>query len=188
MLFLLPATALWSLLPLVARQQLAWGAEGYGLLVASIGVGAVVAARVLHALHRRLLMDRTLAVSMLGFAVGLFMLSHSEGGTWGHDAVALFASFLMGAAWMICLTTLNATAQMTLANHLRARGMGAYMTTMALAMALGALIWGQVASLLGLAWTQWIAAAALVVTAGCSFLFPVDREFDQPESEASTGE
>ena len=53
MLFLLPATALWSLLPLVARQQLAWGAEGYGLLVTSIGVGAVVAARVLHALHRQ---------------------------------------------------------------------------------------------------------------------------------------
>jgi len=55
------------------------------------------------------------------------------------------------------------------------------MTTMALAMALGSLIWGQVASQLGLAWTQWIAAATLVVTAGCSFWFPVDRESDQPE-------
>ena len=76
---------------------------------------------------------------------------------------------------MVCLTTLNATAQMTLANHIRARGMGAYMTTMALAMALGSLIWGQVASQLGLAWTQWIAAATLMVTALGSFLFPVDQ-------------
>ncbi len=82
---------------------------------------------------------------------------------------------------MICLTTLNATAQMTLANHLRARGMGVYMTTMALAMALGSLIWGQVASQFGLAWTQWLAAGTLVVTAGCSFLFPVDQQSDLPE-------
>lgn len=175
LLFLLPATALWSLLPLVARQQLYWGAEGYGLLVTSIGVGAVVAARVLHALHRRLLMDRTLAASMVCFAIGLFILGHSEGDTWMHDAIALFACFIMGAAWMICLTTLNATAQMTLANHIRARGMGAYLTTMALAMALGSLIWGQVASQLGLAWTQWIAAATLLFAALASFLFPVDQ-------------
>ncbi len=76
---------------------------------------------------------------------------------------------------MICLTTLNATAQMTLANHIRARGMGAYLTTLALAMALGSLIWGQVASQLGLAWTQWIAAATLLFTALASFLFPVDQ-------------
>ena len=87
---------------------------------------------------------------------------------------------------MICLTTLNATAQMTLANHIRARGMGAYMTIMALAMAMGSLIWGQVASLFGLACTQWIAAATLVFTAGCSFLFPVDQEFDQLKREASS--
>ena len=140
MLFLLPATALWSLLPLVARQQLGLGSRGVWIVGDQHRCGAVVAARVLHALHRRLLMDRTLAASMLGFAVGLYILGHSEGDTWWHDGVALFACFVMGAAWMICLTTLNATAQMTLANHIRARGMGAYMTTMALAMALGSLV------------------------------------------------
>ena len=184
MLFMMPATALWSLLPLVARQQLAWGAEGYGLLVTSIGVGAVVAARLLHALHRRFLMDRTLAASMVCFAVGLFMLGHAEGDSWLHDTLALVACFVMGAAWMICLTTLNATAQMTLADHLRARGMGAYMTTMALAMAVGSLVWGQVAGQIGLGWTQWIAAAGLVMTAAVSFLFPVDFPVDRNPEES----
>ena len=184
MLFMMPATALWSLLPLVARQQLAWGAEGYGLLVTSIGVGAVVAARLLHALHRRFLMDRTLAASMVCFAVGLFMLGHAEGDSWLHDTLALVACFVMGAAWMICLTTLNATAQMTLADHLRARGMGAYMTTMALAMAVGSLVWGQVAGQIGLGWTQWIAAASLVLAAAVSFLFPVDFPVDRNPEES----
>ena len=172
--FMLPATALWSLLPLVARQQLGWDAEGYGLLVTSIGVGAVFAARVLHSLHRRYLLDRTLAGAMISFAIGLFILGNSEGDTLFHDLIALVACLVMGAAWMICLTTLNATAQMTLSNHIRARGMGAYMTTMALSMVVGSLIWGQVAHHFGLAATQWTAAATLMVTAALSFLFPVD--------------
>ena len=176
LLFLVPATALWSLLPLVAREQLEWGAEGYGLLVTCIGVGAVVAARLLHMLHLKLFLDRTLAGGMIAFAIGLFILGHSEGDTHLHDLVALVACFVMGAAWMICLTTLNATAQMTLSNHLRARGMGAYMTTMASGMVFGSLIWGQVASHFGLAFTQWTAAATLTVTAALSFLFPVDQQ------------
>jgi len=178
-LFLMPATALWSLLPLVAREQLKWGAEGYGLLVTCIGVGAVVAARLLHTLHLKFFRDRTLAGGMFSFAVGLFILGHSEGDTFLHDLVALVACLVMGAAWMICLTTLNATAQMTLPNHIRARGMGAYMSTMALGMVVGSLIWGQVASQFGLAYTQWTAAATLTVTAAVSFLFPVDPQDPQ---------
>ena len=178
MLFLMPATALWSLLPLVARQQLAWNAEGYGMLVTSIGVGAVIAARILHALHRRLSLDQTVAASMSVFAVGLFIFGNAEGDTWIHDGIAILACFVMGAAWMICLTTLNATAQMTLPDHLRARGMGAYMTTMALAMASGSFVWGRIASQVGLAWTQWIAALALLFAAAFSFLFSLDHDSD----------
>ncbi|HKG52090.1 MAG TPA: MFS transporter, partial [Actinomycetales bacterium] len=39
--FVLPATALWALLPLVATRRLGLGPGGYGLLLAALGVGAV---------------------------------------------------------------------------------------------------------------------------------------------------
>src|SRR5437660_5051644 len=43
-LFLVPASALWALLPLVANEQLGLGANGYGLLLGALGVGAVAGA------------------------------------------------------------------------------------------------------------------------------------------------
>ncbi len=132
-LFLLPATALWSLLPLIARQQLGWDADGYGLLVTSIGIGAVFAARILHTLHRRIGLDRTVALAMVVFAIGLLVI-----GATATSAIVLTSAFMMGAAWMMTLTTLNATAQMTLPNHLRARGMGCYLTVVAVSMSVGA--------------------------------------------------
>ncbi len=178
LLFLTPATAMWALLPLVARQQLGWRATGYGLLVASLGLGAVFAARMLHSLHQRLKHDRTIAIAMMVFALGLLVMGSSQRG-----AVVLIATFVMGAAWMLTLTTLNASAQMTLPNHLRARGMGSYMTVLAAAMSIGSLTWGQIAGHIGLVQTQCIAAVTLLVTAAISLRFPIDEAY---ESDSKT--
>jgi len=46
-LFLVPGSALWALLPLVASSRLRLGPGGYGLLLGALGVGAVVGASVL---------------------------------------------------------------------------------------------------------------------------------------------
>ena len=43
-LFLVPASALWALLPLVATERLGLGANGYGLLLGALGVGAIAGA------------------------------------------------------------------------------------------------------------------------------------------------
>ena len=176
LMFVLPATALWSLLPLVARHQLGWHVQGYGMLVTAIGLGAVVAARVLHALHRRLFMDRTVAAAMVVFAFGLAVLGTTSGTSLFHTCLAIGSCVIMGSTWMISLTTLNATAQMTLPDRLRARAMGCYMTTMATAMTLGSFVWGQVAGHIGLQTTQWAAAATLIVAAAASFFFPIDQK------------
>jgi predicted MFS family arabinose efflux permease len=167
-LFALPSAALWSLIPLVAREQLHWEAEGYGMMLTMIGTGAVAAARFLHPLHRKLGLNRTVAAAMAAFAAGLVLL-----GTTSNSVLVLSACFVMGAAWMLTLTTLNATALMTLKSELRARGMGCYMTVMAFSMSLGALVWGRVAGTVGLANTQWIAAATLFVAAAISLRFPL---------------
>lgn len=170
LLFLFPATALWSLLPLIARKQLGWDADGYGLMVTMLGIGAVCAARMLHALHDWMGRDWTVAGAMLVFAAGLFVLSGTTSGV-----TVLASSFAIGAGWMLTLTTLNATAQMTLPDELRARGMGCYMTVMAVGMSIGAFMWGQIAGSIGLASTQWAAAVTMIVTAAISLCFRLEQ-------------
>jgi predicted MFS family arabinose efflux permease len=180
-LFLTPATALWALLPLVAGEQLGWQAKGYGLLVTALGIGAVLAARLLHVMHRRFKLDRTIAIAMLMFAIGLMVIGSSRQG-----ALVMLATLVMGAAWMLALTTLNSCAQLTLPNSMRARGMGGYMTVMAGSMSLGSLVWGQIAGHWGLMQTQWIAAIVMLIAAALHIRFPVNAAYESQWADAPT--
>jgi MFS family permease len=65
--FVVPAGAVWALLPLIASRQLGVAANGYGLLFAALGVGAVIGALSLGTLKRHLSSNTVLAV-----AAGLF--------------------------------------------------------------------------------------------------------------------
>ncbi|QEF96159.1 enterobactin exporter EntS [Stieleria maiorica] len=174
-LFIVPASALWGLLPLVARQRLDWGADGFGILVTCVGGGALVAARFLPLLQRRLGGDATIALAMLAFAGGLALMGSST-----HRGVVVVATLVMGCGWMVTLTTLNTAAQITLPGRMRARGMSCYLTAMALSMSTGSFLWGSVAESIsaggqhdGVGSAQQIAAATLLVTAAIGMLFPV---------------
>lgn len=157
-LFVLPASALWALLPLIAREQLNWTASGYGYLVGAIGLGAVLAALWLPRLRARLGVDPTLSMSMLLYAAGLALLAVTN---W--RSVGIFAAMLAGIGWMSVMTTLNSTAQMTLPDAMRARGMSSYLSAMSMAMAGGAVIWGQFASRASTPIALGLAAATLAV-------------------------
>lgn len=173
-LFIVPGSALWALLPLVAKQQLGWGADGFGWMVACVGIGAVVAAQILPRLQEGLGTDRAVAVAMVLFSGGLMVLSRCTNAidTWvPFQVIVTIAMLTMGAGWMVTLTTLNATAQMSLPSRMRARGMGCYLTAMAMSMSIGSMIWGQVAGMVGLSSAQAIAAATVVVTAAISLRF-----------------
>lgn len=170
-LFVLPASSLWSLMPLIARDQLDWDSRGYGYLVGAVGVGAVAAAVVLPHLRSKLGNDRTTCLAMCTFAIGLASLA-----TFPNRAVAMLAMLVMGASWMMTLTTLNATAQVSLPNEIRARGMACYLSSLAGAMAVGAWWWGMVASAMSLEFTQLAAAATLPLFAAPGRWLPTHKQ------------
>ena len=88
------ASAYWALLPLVARAQMTQGPEFYGLLLGSIGVGAIGGSLVLHRLKKKLGADRLVAAGTLGTALSLVLFGLA------HDpATALVACFIAGATW-----------------------------------------------------------------------------------------
>ncbi|KAA5542308.1 MFS transporter [Roseiconus nitratireducens] len=169
-LFVLPASALWGLLPLVAKVRLQWGADGFGILVTCVGAGAVLAARFLPAVQSRLGSDRTVSTAMLVFATGLYLMASSS-----QRLVVAAAAVVMGCGWMMTLTTLNTSAQITLPSRMRARGMSCYLTAMALSMSTGSFLWGSVAEALSIGRAQKIAAITLMVTAAIGLCFRISN-------------
>ena len=86
--FALCACSLLALLPVIARDQLALGAGGFGLLSACFGIGAVVSALLLpRGLHRTSL-NKMVTSCVLLWIVGAALVASA-----GYTAVALLGAF-----------------------------------------------------------------------------------------------
>jgi predicted MFS family arabinose efflux permease len=156
-LFLVPASALWSLLPLIASRRLAQGADGYGLLLGALGVGAIAGAVILPRARARLSINALMAASGIVYAVVLAAVVLIT------NAIAILIVLLpAGVAWMAVLSTINAELQLFLPAWVRARGLSVYQMVLFGAQGFGALLWGFVAAPLGIVPTFLIAAAAML--------------------------
>lgn len=153
------SSAVWALLPLVARQLLGGGAGFYGLLLGAVGVGAIGGALLLPGLRTRVSSDGLLLLAALlgaGVMAGLAMGP--------PQVVALLLLLVLGAGWITALTTLNGAAQSVLPNWVRGRSLAIYLTVFNGAMTGGSLVWGGAASRLGIVPALLIAAAGLLLT------------------------
>ena len=158
-LFLLPATAIWALLPLVATETLHLDAAGYGVLLGALGLGAIGGVLVLGRLHARFSEDALLALASLAYAAAMAVLVLVP-----LVAVAFAVLIVAGMAWLTVLSTVNATLQTFLPGWVRARGLAFYLIVLFGSQALGAAIWGVVAGQVGLTATFVGAAVVMVGT------------------------
>ncbi|WP_127503150.1 MFS transporter [Actinoplanes solisilvae] len=178
-LFVLPGSVVWGLLPVVAHQELHLGASGYGVLLAALGVGAIGGALLMPRIRRIMTANRLILVSGLIYAGALAVVALVP-----HFAPVAVVLVLAGAAWMTLVSRMNATLQLLLPNWVRARGFGIYQVVFAGAQALGALLWGQVAEVAGLPVT--FVAAAVVMLLGTATVpwLPVHEHDDADRSPA----
>jgi MFS family permease len=156
-LFLLPATAVWALLPLVATETLHLDAAGYGLLLGALGLGAIGGVLVLGTLHARFSDDGLLALAGLAYAATMAVLVLVP-----LVSVAFAVLIVAGMSWLIVLSTINATLQTFLPGWVRARGLAFYLIVLFGSQALGAAIWGVVAGQVGVTATFVAAGIAMV--------------------------
>ncbi len=156
--FFLFASAYWAMLPLIAKEVPGGGPELYGLLLGSIGSGAVAGALLLPKLRRMFDFDKLVTIGTLGTAFVLVFFASSQ-----STALIIAAAFLAGFSWIMVLTSLNVSAQTALPNWVRARGLAIYLMVFFGSMALGATVWGQVASQLSVPMALLIAAILLVL-------------------------
>ncbi len=140
-IFFFSSTALTALLPLVARGLQGGGAGTFTLLLACMGAGAIVATMFLPQLRRRLAGNALVLCGAAVQSVAMLVIAFSP-----YIWLAVPAMLCAGAAWITTANSLSVSAQMGLPNWVRARGMSMYQMAIMGASALGAAVWGQVAT------------------------------------------
>jgi len=158
--FVISASALWSILPLVAKVELHSQSSGFGLLLGCLGVGSILGALMIGRLRQLFSLNRIATLSVAVF--GLVNIAMAYLTSFGAVALALLAA---GMAWMAVNSTLNTAAQTSLPAWVRARGLGVYLLVFQGAMAVGSVIWGEIATHFGLRTTLLVAGIALLAAA-----------------------
>jgi MFS family permease/branched-subunit amino acid transport protein len=168
LLYFAAAAPIFALLPLVARGELGAGPQGFGLLLAAMGVGAVTAGFVLPRLRAWASFDRLLMLSTLGTALGLAGLALAP-----VLEVGMAAIFVFGASWLTGNSCLQVVLQTSLPTWVRARAISFHQVALNFALAAAGLLWGWLAEGLGVRATLGLGALVAVAAALLGRLRPL---------------
>lgn len=157
--FIVSGSALWALLPVVANHDMHLDAGGYGVLLGSLGLGAVAGAGMLMRLRSAMSTDRLAALATLGFSLATLALGYV------HNIYLLVPLlFIGGVAWMSMMSSLNISAQSAAPNWVRARALGVYLLVFQGGMAAGSLTWGAIAGGFGNSITLALATGTMLLS------------------------
>lgn len=140
-LFFFHSTALMALLPLLAQALEGGGAGTFTLLLATMGAGAITAVLLMPHLRRRFPRNRMVLAGAALQSLAMLAMALAPN-LW----IAVPAMFAGGMAWISTANSLSVSAQMALPDWVRARGMSTYQMAIMGGSALGAALWGQVAT------------------------------------------
>jgi predicted MFS family arabinose efflux permease len=168
-LWMLAASALWGLLPLVATRELGLEAPGYGFLVTCVGAGAIVGAAALPRLRRRWPTNRLLMTSIITFSALLLTLA------WVTFLPLVWLMLALGgAAWTTSNQNFQIAVQLNAPGYLRARAIANYLLTFQGGQAIGSALWGGVAERLGNPLALTLAAVGVAAGLLAAVRWPVE--------------
>lgn len=152
--FIFSGSALWALIPIIARRDLGLESVGYGTLLAFFGMGTIGWTGVRERVEERLSPEAIVSGATIAFAAVMVSLALVR------SLGALYLTLAMGGvAWIALLTSFNVATQTAVAGWVRARGLATFQTVFMLGMGAGGAIWGAVAE-------RWGVRAALLTAAG----------------------
>jgi MFS family permease len=158
LMFTICASALWALLPVIARDQLHLGAGGFGSLFAGFGVGAVVGALAIPRQFRTKSLNSIVTSGVVLWVVATLLVAATE-----STALALLGTACAGMAWVAVHASLSAGLQSTAPAWVRARAVAIGLISVQASMALGSVLWGALASGLGTHIALALSAGVLIV-------------------------
>ncbi|HEY4216406.1 MAG TPA: MFS transporter [Gemmatimonadaceae bacterium] len=148
-----------TLMPVMARDRMGLGADGYGALLACVGIGGLAGALGLAAVADRLPRGQLLRITTYAFAVLLLIFSFVR-----RPVVAYPMLLAVGFMMIVTSALANSTLQHLVPNELRGRMMAAYsFVVVGLSAVVGSLVAGSVAHLIGVSWAIGGGAAIMLV-------------------------
>jgi MFS family permease/quinol monooxygenase YgiN len=170
MLFVLCASPLWAILPVVAERRLGLEASGFGALLACVGAGAIVGATVLPRARARLSLDTLITLSSLPVAGVLLLLPFVT-----DPLIAGGILAIGGAGWIGAVMGLSGAAQAAAPAWVRGRALAMWLLAYQAGLALGSVAWGLLADL-SLQASLIVPAGGLLLTALVRGLLPLDLD------------
>jgi MFS family permease len=149
------SSALWSLLPLVAKNLVGGGASTYGLMLGALGIGALLGAGFIGWMRHRFGFRRLFAASTVCLAATTLAMA-----TVNQVIPLLIILAIGGLGWMISMSTFNLVVQMAAAETHRGRAISVYYIALFGGLALGSWAFGHVAEIFN------VRAGLLVATVG----------------------
>jgi MFS family permease len=172
-LFTFCGSAVWALLPLIAKHDLGGDAFTLGLLVGSLGVGAVLAAAMMPAVRARIGVRRLVAASALAFAGASITASFLH-------RIELLAPVLVvgGMGWLSVLSTYNTVVQTTAPGWVRARALSIYLMGLFAGIAAGSWTWGWLATWAGVPVALKVAGTLGALVLAVTYRLPMPDRFE----------
>lgn len=144
-MFTFAASAVPALMPVVARDLLSGGPLVYGVLLGAFGIGAVCAAFISGRLRAHMPNQRIVQIASLAVAIGA-----TGAGLSTSLPLTIAALLIAGLGWVLALSTLNATVQLSTPRWVVARSLSIYQMVAFTGMAVGSWVFGSVAERHGL--------------------------------------
>jgi predicted MFS family arabinose efflux permease len=157
----LAAASISALTPLVARNLLAGNASTFGLLLGANGVGAVFGALVVSDVRNRLKAENAVRLCAIVASVMIVVIALSK-----SVIITSLALAVAGAAYMLNIALLNVGVQLSAPRWVTARAIAWFQASLTGGIAIGAWVWGVVAS-------DWGVSTALIASGVTLLLSPL---------------
>ncbi|MFC7067932.1 MFS transporter [Brucella rhizosphaerae] len=153
------ASSMWSLLPAFAALNLNMKASEVGLLMGTIGAGAVLGGVLIPNAKAKLGINHLIGLASLKLGLALIFTAWN-----GVIGIIWLSMVLTGVGWAFIVSGLNGTAQIMFPKEIRARAISTYLMAMYGGTTLGSFFWGVLSSHTGVNTTFLIAGTLLILS------------------------
>src|SRR5215207_3719445 len=159
-LFTLCSSALLSLLPLLAKRELGLDSTGFGMLLGSFGMGAIVGGIViLPRLRPKASVESLITGSISLLAIVTFTMGYAR-----DFRILCIVMGLGGAAYITILSIFYTIGMKSAPKWIGARVLAVFLFILNGGLVIGSVIWGTVANIFGIPITLSVASLALAAT------------------------
>ena len=157
--YILFASALFALLPVLGRRELGLDALGYGIILGFWGIGGLAGAFILPKVRQKASIDRLVAGASVLMGAMMLVLASVR-----NFYLVCAVMLVVGIASLSVMVSLSVSAQTSVPTWVRARAIATQLLVFQGCLAVGSLLWGAIAQRAGISVALSASALGLIVS------------------------